>query len=288
MTVESSAPTARRGTQRGPYFLTRPRARAGILILCLIVLVVLLGPLLIGQNPNTINLTLIRSAPSPEHWLGTDSAGRDVAARLLAGGQVSLLVGIAAATVATGIGLVLGCLAGYFGGWVDALLSRITDVFLAFPALVVLVMLVAFVGGSIPLLVIIVGLFGWPVVFRIARGSVLSVRELTFVQAARGLGARPFRILARHVVPSIAGPVIVAATLLVASAIVSEAALSFLGLGVPQPTASWGNMLNEAQSFTILADMPWLWLPPGIALSLTVLAVNLLGDGLRDATDARR
>lgn len=264
------------------------RVRIGLLLLGIIALVVLIGPLLYTVDPNAVDTSAIQRPPGDGHPLGTDSVGRDVLARLLAGGRISLAVGVAAAAFAVALGVILGAVAGFFGGWADSILSRITDVFLSFPALIVLVMLVAFVGGNALVLIGAIALFGWPVVFRVCRGSVLTARELLYVQAARGVAAGPVRILRRHVLPAVAGPVLVAGTLLVATSILSEAALSYLGLGVPQPTASWGNMLNDAQSFTVLAYKPWMWIAPGLALSATVLAVNLLGDGLRDATDTKR
>jgi peptide/nickel transport system permease protein len=262
-------------------------AVAGAIVLALVVLAAVVGPLLVPIDPNAVDPTAIRQPPSPEHLLGTDSAGRDVLARLLAGGRVSLLVGLTVALTATVIGLVLGAIAGFFGGWVDAVLSRVTDVVLSFPTLIVVIIIVAFTGPSITTLILAVGLFEWPTAFRIVRGLVLSLRDQDSIRAVRGLGAGTARILVKHVVPAVVAPLTVVATILVAQAILLEAGLSFLGLGVPPPTASWGNMLNEAQSFTVLQSMPWLWIPAGCAIAVTVLAVNFIGDGLRDASDPR-
>lgn len=262
-------------------------AVAGTIVLAIVVLAAVFGPLLLPIDPNAVDPTAIRQPPSPEHLLGTDSAGRDVLARLLAGGRVSLLVGLTVALTATVIGLVLGAIAGFFGGWIDAVLSRITDVVLSFPTLIVVIIIVAFTGPSITTLILAVGLFEWPTAFRIVRGLVLSLRDQDSIRAVRGLGASTTRILVKHVVPAVVAPLTVVATILVAQAILLEAGLSFLGLGVPPPTASWGNMLNEAQSFTVLQTMPWLWIPAGCAIAITVLAVNFIGDGLRDASDPR-
>lgn len=262
-------------------------AVAGLAVLVLLALAATLLPLFLGIDPNAVDVTAVRRPPGDGHLLGTDAAGRDVLARLLSGGQISLLVGLSAALLATVIGLVLGAVAGYFRGWVDGLISRIADVVLSFPTLIIIIVIVAFIGPSLPTLIIGIGLFGWPIGFRIVRGLTLSLREQDSIQAVTGLGARPGRILRKHVVPSVVAPLTVVATLEVAQAILLEAALSFLGLGVPPPTASWGNMLNDAQSLTILESMPWLWLPPGIAIAVTVLAVNFVGDGLRDAVDPR-
>jgi peptide/nickel transport system permease protein len=267
---------------------TRHRlAVVGLVALTVVVLAALIGPILLGIDPNLVDPMAIRQPPSAAHLLGTDSAGRDVLARLLAGGRVSLLVGLTVAVTATLIGLVLGSIAGFFGGWIDAVLGRVTDVILSFPTLIVVIIIVAFVGPSIPTMILAVGLFEWPTAFRIVRGLTLSLREQDSIRAVRGLGASTFRILVKHVVPAVFAPLTVVATLLVAQAILLEAGLSFLGLGVPPPTASWGNMLNEAQSFTVLQSMPWLWVPAGCAIAITVLAVNFIGDGLRDASDPR-
>ena len=176
----------------------------------------------------------------------------------------------------------------HHGGWVDSILSRVTDVVLSFPTLIVVIIIVAFAGPSIPTLILAVGLFEWPTAFRLVRGLTLSLRDQDSIRAVRGLGAGTPRILFKHVMPAVFAPLTVVATLLVAQAILLEAGLSFLGLGVPAPTASWGSMLNEAQSFTVLQEMPWLWIPAGSIIALTVLAVNFIGDGLRDASDPRR
>lgn len=268
-------------------FLRHRLAVVGAVALLVVVLAAVVGPLILRIDPNLVDPLAIRQPPSGEHLLGTDSAGRDVLARLLAGGRVSLLVGLTVALTATVIGLVLGAVAGFFGGWVDAVLSRITDVVLSFPTLIVVIIIVAFTGPSITTMILAVGLFEWPTAFRIVRGLVLSLRDQDSIRAVRGLGASTTHILIRHVIPSVVAPLTVVATILVAQAILLEAGLSFLGLGVPPPTASWGNMLNEAQSFTVLQSMPWLWIPAGCAIAITVLAVNFIGDGLRDASDPR-
>ncbi|QYH35277.1 ABC transporter permease [Salinibacterium sp. M195] len=268
-------------------FLRHRVAVIALVVMVLLALAAIILPFVIGIDPNAVDVRAIRRAPSPEHLLGTDAAGRDVLARLISGGQISLIVGLSAALIATFTGLVLGAVAGYFGGWVDSLISRFADVVITFPTLIAIIVIVAFVGPSLPTLIIAIGLFGWPIAFRIVRGLTLSLREQDSIQATVGLGASPGRILRKHVVPSVVAPLTVVATLEVAQAILLEAALSFLGLGVPPPTASWGNMLNDAQSLTILETTPWLWLPPGIAIAVTVLAVNFVGDGLRDAVDPR-
>lgn len=269
-------------------FLRHRAATASLVILLLIILAAVFLPWVIADKPDTIDLMALQQPPGHGHLLGTDAAGRDVFARLLAGGRISLLVGLTVAVSATTIGLILGATAGYFGGWVDAVISRLADVVLSFPTLIVVISVVAFVGPSLKTLIIAIALCEWPTPCRIVRGLTLSLRQQDSIQAVVGLGAGSWRILRKHIAPSVVAPLTVVATLLVAQAIILEAALSFLGLGVPPPAASWGNMLNAASSLTTLETMPWLWLPPGIAIAVTILAVNFVGDGLRDALDPRQ
>jgi peptide/nickel transport system permease protein len=269
-------------------FLRHRLALFGLAILALIAVLSFAAPLFAPTDPFKVDLAFFRKPPGPGHPLGTDSAGRDVLSRLLYAGQVSLTVGLAAALMSTSIGLVLGSLAGTYGGWTDTLIMRLTDVVLSFPALVVIITIVALVGPSRETVILGIGLFYWPTACRIVRGLALSLREQDFFTAARALGASTGHVIVRHMVPSVLSPLTVTGTFAVAQAILLEAALSFLGLGVRPPQPSWGNMLNEAQSLTILESMPWLWLPPGLAIATTVLAINFIGDGLRDALDPRQ
>jgi len=269
-------------------FLRHRLALIGLVTLGIIAVLSFAAPLIAPSDPFKVDLAFFRKPPGPGHPLGTDSAGRDVLSRLLYAGQVSLTVGLAAALMSTTIGLVLGTLAGTYGGWVDTVIMRLTDVVLSFPALVVIITIVALVGPSRETVILGIGLFFWPTACRIVRGLALSLREQDFFTAARALGASTRRIMVHHMVPSVLSPLTVTATFAVAQAILLEAALSFLGLGVRPPQPSWGNMLNEAQSLTILESMPWLWLPPGLAIAITVLAINFIGDGLRDALDPRQ
>jgi peptide/nickel transport system permease protein len=270
----------------GRRFLNHRLAMLGLLVLLLICVVAICAPLL-APDPFKVDLAFFRKPPGPGHPLGTDSAGRDVLSRLLYAGRVSLTVGLVAAGMSTFIGLVLGAISGTAGGWVDMFIMRLADVVLSFPALVVIIVVVALIGPSMQTIILGIGLFYWPTACRIVRGLALSLREQDFVLAARALGARPESILVRHIIPSVLSPLTVTLTFAVAQAILLEAALSFLGLGVRPPQPSWGNMLSDAQSLTILESMPWLWLPPGVAIAVTVLAVNFIGDGLRDALDPR-
>jgi peptide/nickel transport system permease protein len=269
-------------------FLRHRLALFGIAVIAIIALVSILAPVIAPADPLKVDLAFFRKPPSSVHWLGTDSAGRDVLSRLIYAGQVSLTVGLVAALMSSSIGLVLGSIAGIYGGWVDATIMRLTDVVLSFPALVVIITVVALVGPSVFTVVLGIGLFFWPTACRIVRGLALSLREQDFILAARALGATEVQLIARHLIPSVLSPLTVTATFAVAQAILLEAALSFLGLGVRPPQPSWGNMLSDAQSLTILESMPWLWLPPGLAIAVTVLAINFIGDGLRDALDPRQ
>jgi peptide/nickel transport system permease protein len=229
----------------------------------------------------------MESAPSREHLLGTDRLGRDIWARLLYGGRVSLSVGLMAVSISTAISIVLGSLSGYYGRWVDMLIMRITDVMMVFPSLILVMVVVSVIGPSIYNVMAVIGFLGWTGTTRLLRGQILSVREWDFVTAARCIGVSDRRIMFRHILPNALAPLLVAATFGVASAILTEAGLSYLGLGVLPPAPSWGNMLNGAQSIRILESLWWIWLPPGIAIFVTVLAINFVGDGLRDALDPR-
>lgn len=262
-------------------------ALVGIVLLAVLAIIAIFAPLLAPHSPYAVDLSAYRKPPGGSHPLGTDSAGRDVLARLMYAGRVSLSVGVVAVSIYVAIGLVLGGLAGFFGGIVDATVMRLADMVLSFPAIIVIITLVSILGPSIWNVMLVIGLLGWPPIARLVRAEFLTLRERDFIVASRSIGAPSGRIIFRHILPNAMTPVIVNATFGMAQAILLEAGLSFLGLGVQPPTASWGNMLNEAQSITILEGMPWLWIPPGILIALAVLSINFVGDGLRDALDPR-
>jgi peptide/nickel transport system permease protein len=267
-------------------FVRHRLAMASLAILILITAMVIAAPLVTRYSPVKIT-GQIEDAPSREHVLGTDRLGRDVWSRLVYGGRVSLSVGIVAVSISIAISVVLGSLSGFYGGWVDMVIMRITDVMMVFPGLILIMVVVSVVGPSIYNVMAVIGILGWTGTTRLLRGQILSVREWDFVTAARSVGVPDRRIMLRHILPNSLAPLLVAATFGVAGAILTEAGLSYLGLGVLPPAPSWGNMLNGAQSVRILESLWWLWVPPGAAIFVTVLAVNFLGDGLRDALDPR-
>lgn len=262
-------------------------ALGGSFVLILLTLIALLAPVITTHDPLTTNIRMRKAPPSAEHWLGTDTAGRDMWARLAFAGRISLTVGVAAVSIYIVIGTVLGALAGYFGGLLDMIIMRITDMVMSFPSLIIIITVVSFVGPSIYNVMLVIGLLGWPSTCRLVRGQVLQIREMEFVTAAQCIGASHSRIIFSHIFPAVVPYLTVVATLGMAGAILTEASLSFLGLGVQPPTPSWGNMLNDARNLTLLEQNPHLWLPPGIMIALTILSINFVGDGLRDALDPR-
>lgn len=263
------------------------RAWFGVAVILLIIIAAIAAPLIARHDPSSIDLTNQLQGPSLRHWMGTDIQGRDVWARLIYGARISLAVGLLSQGIALALGLVLGLVAGYYGKWVDETVMRLADVTLAFPTLLLLIALVAALQPSLPVVFLTIGLVGWAGMARLVRGQVLVVRELEYVQAQRALGARDHRIIAMHVLPAVIAPVVIACTLGVAGAIMAEASLSFLGLGVQPPTPSWGAMIADGRDLSQLRSSPWTSLFPGLAIGMTVLGFNLLGDALRDALDPR-
>ena len=256
-----------------------------MIVLAIIAFASIVGPVLYGRDPDVTDLAQGYHPPGATYPLGADSLGRDLLARLLVAGRVSLSVGLAAAICATGIGLIVGLLAGAFGGRVDSILMRLADIVYALPLLLAVAVISAIVGPGLVIIVLVIGLFQWPEAARIVRAVVLSLREQDFVLAARALGSTNFRIMRKHLFFHALAPLTVTGTFTVAIALLTEAGLSYLGIGVQPPQASWGNMLADAQQVFILRQYPWYWIPPGLAIFVTVLAVNLVGDGLRDALD---
>ncbi|HEY3126066.1 MAG TPA: oligopeptide ABC transporter permease [Candidatus Limnocylindria bacterium] len=284
--------TELRTAQRSQWTMALERFRAhrpavaGVVVLGTLALLSAAAPLVSPYDPDKTALLLIYDPPSLAHPFGTDDLGRDLATRILYGGRVSLSVGLLAVTVAVSIGTLVGVIAGYYGRWIDSLLMRFVDMMYSFPRLFLLILFgVFFKGMTIGVIVLVLGLLSWMTTSRLVRASFLSLKNREFVEAARCIGASDRRIIVRHILPNSIAPIIVAATLGVAAAIIAESTLSFLGLGIQPPTSSWGNMLNHAT--TDMDKAPWIAIFPGLFIFLAVVSINFIGDGLRDALDPR-
>src|ERR1700732_3823362 len=273
---------ASRATRR---LLRRKGAMLGLAIIAVFVAIALLAPLISSYDPQQQTWSAVRKAPSALHWFGTDDVGRDVLARVIYGARASLLAGVISVAIAIFVGLPIGRISGYLGGFIDALFSRITDAMLACPFLILAIALAAFLGPSLGNAMIAIGISTTPIFVRLTRGQTMSVKVEDYIEAARAMGNPRWRIVLFHILPNIMPALLVQATLSIAAAIIAEAALSFLGLGQQPPAPSWGSMLNSAQRF--LTNAPWMALWPGLAIFLVVLSFNLVGDGLRDALDPR-
>ena len=261
----------------------------GLLIVAILVIVAILAPWIATHDVGATNLSLRYLPPSSQYFFGTDSTGRDIFSRVVFGARISLKVGIVVVAVSAIVGTLMGALAGYYGGWIDRIISGyVFNVFLAFPGLLLAIAMVAFLGAGLNKLIFALCVIGWVGYARLIRGQVLKVREYDFVQAARALGARDARILFIHILPNAIQPLIVQASLGMAGAVLSEAALSFLGLGVPPPAPSWGVMIEEARDLSTLQAAPHALIFPGLAIALTVLAFNFIGDGLGEYLDPRQ
>ena len=294
----AGATTTRHGAARRAAVLTPTgqalrrfrRHRLAVIGVCVVTLFILLSafaPLVAGAGPNAVDLRARNQGPSAQHLFGTDRTGRDTFARTLYAGRISLSIGLAAATISIVIGAFLGAVSGFFGKRVDGLIMRFTDIVMTFPSIIIILTVVALTGPGLFKTMLVIGLLNWPIPCRLVRAKFLSLREQEFVIAARAMGASTGRIIALHAFPNTVDVLVVYASFGVVNAILLEAGLSFLGLGVQPPTASWGNMINVARNLQVLEQYPWQWAPAGVAIVLTVLATNFIGDGLRDALDPR-
>lgn len=257
----------------------------GSAIIIVMTLGAIFAPLLTPHDPNEVNLMFKEQPPSSEHILGTDKLGRDVFSRLLYGGRVSIMIGLVSAIGGAVIGTVIGCFSGYFGGLFDKITLRISEIFMTFPQIVLILIFVVFLGQGLLNLIIIFAITGWTGTYRLVRGRFFSIREENYVEACRAFGISEVSIMFRHILPNTLSPVIVTVTLSTAGFILAESGLSFLGLGVPSGIPTWGNIINAAKSIDVIQNSPWIWIPPGAAISLFVLGVNFFGDGLRDVLD---
>ena len=266
-------------------FRRHKSALLGGILVAFFVLIALAAPLLPIPDPAATDWGAVRKPPSWTHWMGTDEIGRDVMARMIWGAQASLLAGVVSVGIAVIAGVPLGLIAGYFGGWTDAVISRCTEALLAAPFLILAIALAAFLGPSLTNAMIAIGISATPIFIRLTRGQVINIKSEDYVDSARAIGLPTHRILSRYILPNVLPPILVQATLTIATAIIAEASLSFLGLGQQPPAPSWGSMLNTAKNF--LNQAPWMAMWPGLSIFLVVLGFNLLGDGLRDALDPR-
>ena len=286
--VDSLAPVAAAAAPRThPWrrLLRRPSAALGLAVIAFFVVLALLAQVIAPYDPLATAWGAIRKAPSAAHWFGTDEIGRDVLSRVIFGARASLLAGVVSVVISLSIGVPIGLLAGYAGGKVDMLISRLTDAVLACPFLILAIALAAFLGPSLTNAMIAIGVSATPVFIRLTRGQTLAIKAEDFVLAARAIGNPPWRIAVRHVLPNAFPALIVQATLAIAAAVIAEASLSFLGLGQQPPAPSWGSMLNTAKNY--VDNAPWMAIWPGLSIFLLVLSFNLVGDGLRDALDPR-
>lgn len=284
--TKTAAVTSTRNKNRvWTKFKSNRSAVLGGSVVTFFVLVAILGPLFPLADPILTSWTAIRQPPSAEHWLGTDELGRDIFSRMIYGAGASLKAGVISVLIAVALGLPLGMLAGYFGGWTDQVIARVTDALLAMPFLILAIALAAFLGPSLNNAMIAIGLSAMPVFIRLTRGQAMTVKTEEYVDAARAIGLSHLRIMRRYILPNIFAPVLVQATLTIAAAIIAEASLSFLGLGQQAPAPSWGSMLATAKNF--LTQAPYMAVWPGLAIFMVVMGFNLLGDGLRDALDPR-
>lgn len=268
-------------------FVRHRLAMSGLAVFLVIALLAVFAPVISQHDPDAVALRDRNQGPSREHWFGTDRTGRDTFARVVYAGRVSLAVGVVAVAISVIVATVLGATAGFFGGQIDNLIMRFTDVMMTFPPVVIILTVSAIAGPGVRNTILIIGLLNWPIPCRLVRARFLAVREMEYMTAAQSLGVPTGRIIGRHALPNAIDVMIVYSSLGVANAILLEAGMSFLGVGVQPPTPSWGNLLNVARNISVLEGDPWLWMPAGVAIVLTVLAVNFIGDGLRDALDPR-
>lgn len=276
------------------HFKKNKFAVVGLFFIIFMLIFSFIGPFLSPYLPNKVDALMINKAPSLRHWMGTDQLGRDILTRLMSGGRISLTIGIASMTLSIIIGTILGAVSGFYGKIVDSIIMRFADILMSIPSLPLLIILAALMSewkipqeSRIYLVMVMLSLVGWPGLARLIRGQILSLKEQSFMDAAEVLGLSDKRKIFSHLIPNTIPLLIVIATLGVAGAILNESTLSFLGLGVTPPTASWGNMIDAANSFMDFKNRPWLWIPPGAALLLTIISINLMGDGLRDALDPK-
>lgn len=268
-------------------FRRRKSAMIGLVIFIIELLIFFVLPLVLDLDPNSIGKSGFNAPPSSANLLGTDTLGRDCLARLIYGGRTSLTVGLCAVALSFALGVVLGLLAGYYRGVWETIVMRLADIFMSFPPMVLALCMVTVVGPSMKTVIFVLGIIDWPGFAKLLYGNVVSVRQLEYVEASRTYGAKSRRIVLRDVLPNSVSPLWMTLAFRLSSAILTESGLSFLGAGIQAPEASWGNIISAAQSLVVLTDRPWIWIPPGICIIVTVVSINLIGEGIRDALDPK-
>lgn len=278
-------------TEKSNTFLSRFRrkklAMAGLVVVILELIIFFILPLVLPLDPDTIGSAGFYEAPSLSHLLGTDSLGRDCLARLIYGGRTSLTIGLCAVGISLVIGLVLGLLAGYYRGACEAVVMRLADIFMSFPTMILALCMVAVVGGSIYTVIGVIGILGWTGPAKLIYGNVVSIRNKEYVEASRTFGTSSLKIMVQDILPNSMAPLWMSIAFRLSQAILTESSLSFLGAGIQAPAASWGNIMYSAQNLAVLTGRPWIWVPPGICIIVTVISINLIGEGIRDAMDPR-
>lgn len=288
MTAKSVSAPKKKESQALKSFRKNKRAMFGAIFIIIETLLVILLPIILHTDPNTSDLLSGKYAsPSAAHWLGTDSIGRDLFARLLSGGKVSLLVGLSSPLISVAIGLPLGLLAGYYRGVIETIVMRLADIFMSFPSMILILCLVAVVGPSITTIIVVIGVMGWTQVAKLVYGNVVSIRSKEYIESARAAGCSDAYIIFREILPNAISPVWVLLSFRVGGAIMTESGLSFLGVGIQAPQASWGNIINAATDLSVLMLRPWVWMPAGVLIVMTVVSFNFIGEGIRDALDPK-
>lgn len=284
---QNKKPKSSLGKRSLQKFISNKLAMFGLIIVLLMTLASIFAPLLATHDPNAIDMTKLNQAPGNGNIFGTDSTGRDLYSRLLYGGRISIMIGVLSALTTSIIGTIFGLVAGYYGGLVDKLLIRLSEILQSFPLIILVMVLVTILGPSVGNMILVFTLVGWMTVFRIVRNEVLRLREETYVAVNKAFGIKDFKIIFSDILPNTISPIIVATTINIAYFILQETGLSFLGLGVPTNVPTWGTIINAAKSITVIQMYKWQWIIPGLVISLFVMSVNFLGDGLRDALDPR-
>lgn len=284
---QNKKPKSSLGKRSLQKFTSNKLAMFGLIIVLLMTLASIFAPLLASHDPNAIDMTKLNQAPGNGNIFGTDSTGRDLYSRLLYGGRISIMIGVLSALTTSIIGTIFGLVAGYYGGLVDKLLIRLSEILQSFPLIILVMVLVTILGPSVGNMILVFTLVGWMTVFRIVRNEVLRLREETYVAVNKAFGIKDFKIIFSDILPNTISPIIVATTINIAYFILQETGLSFLGLGVPTNVPTWGTIINAAKSITVIQMYKWQWIIPGLVISLFVMSVNFLGDGLRDALDPR-